>query len=1472
MSVQWRNYGTIVSSSATPDLFGHSTAMSDDASVMIVGAPYSSIAGNSSGTVKVYVRTGAEWVQRGQDLHGVVAAHNLGRSVSISADGNTICMSGVNYKGGTIHVMNYDSVNDIWVPKGVPVADSGGAQITGEADEKSGWSVSMNADGTIIATGCPFYVDPSNTGYYLGRAKVFMYDAQGDTWVPMGQFIQTVTNDTMGFSVAINNAGDVLAVGSPQKYDATIDGTGYVSVYTYDASANMWTQLGQTLVGDGTKDFLGETVALNAAGTILAAGAIGEENTPDRGYAKVFQYDASAQLWVQMGITIMGEGEGDWAGASLSLNAEGNIFSLGAQMNDPPGSLQNAGHVRVFRYVDTEWRRLGVDIDGVNLDNQSGSSVSLSADGKKLVSGIPVSRTVKTFEFPSVATLKAEGYTITQILAGGYLLPELRFNGFVQTEFRDASFSVVDLKNAGFSVAELLEAMYTLDQLNNHGFTRAEYEDALVTINDLKNAQFTLLQLKDLGYTAVECCAAGFTIAELKSVSFSDVEILTAGYTATDLLLNNYTSQEVRMYYTDTQVLDAVEAINVDPSPPVINNVVAGDQSMFVHFSDASNANVLILGYKYVLNGSPTMFWALNNVSPMEIKGLTNGQTYSISLFAVTATSMSGASNVVSGVAPSGVPLRPLLSNLTSFEDDVFVDIDVDTNGSPVLQYYYSLDGENYVAADVSGNTLRVFDLSNNLPVSITAKVENANGMSASSNMLSTVVPRLPEAPTIVQVVPGNASCVVEVNDGNNYNSPVICYKYKLSGDETIYTAIKENGAIHIPNIVNYQTYTVQVQTVCVVGSSPFSSASDPFMSIGAPNAIVLAKVEPRNNAIYVEFTDPNDALVNVTGYKYSLNNSALVDLGTLELHAIISTGVVNSAEYIVALYAVNDRGTSAKSNVLTCVPGTPTPPILHSAEDVDDNLVIHYSFPTVMNTTGLTKMAYTLDGGLTLVEFSKFVSPFVISGLPRAQVFSVGLVAYNRNGRSQVSNLIETSIVSVPTRPVITSFVLEYETPTTCVGHIHIQTPTGHLPTGYKYQLNQSGIFLDASGGTTMPLTLVGLQSNRFVVIRVVAVNSIGESEPSVPVTAMFYQEVPSVPIVSMDNIVLTSGNMSISFAPPSDNGSPITTYKYSLNDASFVDLNSNVLPLNVPIQNNVSYNVRIVATNALGDSTPSAPLSRPVMFTRLVPIAPTIRYVLGADQSLEVHFIQSITRGAPVTSYSYELTGGMSATVDTASTTSPIIIPGLTNGTSYSVRLFANSAAGVSSFSNQVTRSPILDRPSAPIVLKAEARNNACIVTLDTPSPNGSPITAYLFSLNNGAAQDLNQLTTQLTVPGLINNVPNHIRIYAVNALGTSNASSVITVTPVYAVPSSPTIAQLRRGVKQLTVSFTLPANNAAPITNVYYSLDNGATKVPCNKLTSPIVISNLVTGQSYSVTLYAQNEVGFSLASNAMTAVVL
>jgi hypothetical protein len=125
---------------------------------------------------------------------------------------------------------------------------------------------------------------------------------------------------------------------------------------------------------------------------------------------------------------------------------------------------------------------------------------------------------------------------------------------------------------------------------------------------------------------------------------------------------------------------------------------------------------------------------------------------------------------------------------------------------------------------------------------------------------------------------------------------------------------------------------------------------------------------------------------------------------------------------------------------------------------------------------------------------------------------------------------------------------------------------------------------------------------------------------------------------------------------------------------------------------------------------------------------------------------------------------------------------------------------------------------------------------------------------------------------VPGLINNVPNHIRIYAVNALGTSNASSVITVTPVYAVPSSPTIAQLRRGVKQLTVSFTLPANNAAPITNVYYSLDNGATKVPCNKLTSPIVISNLVTGQSYTVTLYAQNEVGFSLASNAMTAVVL
>ena len=70
----------------------------------------------------------------------------------------------------------------------------------------------------------------------------------------------------------------------------------------------------------------------------------------------------------------------------MSLSADGTRVAIGAKLNDGAGSL--SGHVRVYEYASSAWSQLGADIDGEAEGDQSGNSVSLSADGTRVAIGV----------------------------------------------------------------------------------------------------------------------------------------------------------------------------------------------------------------------------------------------------------------------------------------------------------------------------------------------------------------------------------------------------------------------------------------------------------------------------------------------------------------------------------------------------------------------------------------------------------------------------------------------------------------------------------------------------------------------------------------------------------------------------------------------------------------------------------------------------------------------------------------------------------------------------------------------------------------------------------------------------------------------------------------------------------------------------------------------------------------------------
>lgn len=92
-------------------------------------------------------------------------------------------------------------------------------------------------------------------------------------------------------------------------------------------------------------------------------------------------------------------------------------------------------------------------------------------------------------------------------------------------------------------------------------------------------------------------------------------------------------------------------------------------------------------------------------------------------------------------------------------------------------------------------------------------------------------------------------------------------------------------------------------------------------------------------------------------------------------------------------------------------------------------------------------------------------------------------------------------------------------------------------------------------------------------------------------------------------------------------------------------------------------------------------------------VPAAPTSLSITPANQQLIVDFYQALDGVLPILGYEYSVDNG--ATFQTSNTSSsPVRISGLTNGTSYTVRIRAINAVGASANSNSIAGTPALTR----------------------------------------------------------------------------------------------------------------------------------------------------------------------------------
>jgi streptogramin lyase len=227
-----------------------------------------------------------------------------------------------------------------------------------------------------------------------------------------------------------------------------------------------------------------------------------------------------------------------------------------------------------------------------------------------------------------------------------------------------------------------------------------------------------------------------------------------------------------------------------------------------------------------------------------------------------------------------------------------------------------------------------------------------------------------------------------------------------------------------------------------------------------------------------------------------------------------------------------------------------------------------------------------------------------------------------------------------------------------------------GNPPTGYTVTSTPGGI---TAAGTGSPILVSGLAAGISYTFTVTANNSGGSSAPSAASAPVTVTGVPAAPTVS--GVSTSNGQAIVSFTSPANNGGlPIIRYTVTSFPGGITAYGTSS-PLSIAgLTPGQSYTFTVTATNAAGNSAPSA-VSSSVLVTALLG-TPLITGVTASDGQVGVAFSPA-GAGPPATSYTVTSSpGGIVAT----GSSSPIFVAGLTNRQTYTFTVTANSASGSS------------------------------------------------------------------------------------------------------------------------------------------------------------------------------------------------
>ena len=670
---------------------------------------------------------------------------------------------------------------------------------------------------------------------------------------------------------------------------------------------------------------------------------------------------------------------------------------------------------------------------------------------------------------------------------------------------------------------------------------------------------------------------------------------------------------------------------------------------------------------------------------------------------------------------------------------------------------------------------------------------------------------------------------------------------------------------------------------------------------------------------------------------EYSANAGtswSTVNDGTSASAASTVTGLTNGQNYQFRVSAVNGEGTGTTSNVATATPRvTVQPPITApgvptglSATAGDGEITLTWSAPADNGNSPIIDyvIEQSTDGGTTWGDSTPPISvgtTVTVTGLTNDQVYQFRVSATNVHAPGEPSDIVSATptatvqpTITAPGAPTNLSVDATGETTVTLSWTAPVDNG-GSAITRYNIEQSEDGGTTwnnsNPVASSTSPVTVTDLTSGQEYQFRVSATNvqHLGPTSNVVTVTttASAQQETetvitePGVPT----GLSATAGNtqVALSWIAPTDTGSSAiisytiqqstdgTTWTAST-PATATSLTQTVTGLT----NGDTYHFRVSATNGelTGDwsvsvsATPNASLS-------MVPDAPKYPFFWLTADATEVRLFWSppvSDGGSAITGYKtqYRIATATSWTDGPTVTSIPAVIKNLTPNEPYQFRVFAINSIGTSE-SSLITSATLVPRqaitvptpttvPGAPTNLQATAGNGQVTLEWTAPSDNGgSSITGYTVqqSVDSGSTWTASTFTlfgTTATATGLTNGEQYSFQVLAVNSIGISEPSNVITVTPTAqqtaTVPDAPKYPffWLTADATEVRLFWSPPASDGGSAITGYKTQYRIVTATSWTDgptgLTAPAIIPNLTPNEPYQFRVFAINSAGTSESS--------